>query len=275
MSKDDRQHGRSHDGRGEGTPEEERSMDEGIERDEDDVTGDEILAHEHALPDDEAGDLEPDVEILHRAIVREPRDPLEGREPAPWWVWASAAVALFWGGWYLGRHGGDFDTEVHTAYVSRVPTVTEEADEMAAATVLDPVTEGARIYAGTCQSCHQADGAGLSGAFPPIVGSEWVTGDPETLVRIIVHGVQGPIRVAGEDFDGVMPGWGDELTDEEIAAVATYIRQWDINDASPVDAETVEGVREADAARTEPWTMDDLEAAPPAAGPETEEAEEP
>lgn len=229
------------------------------DRDEREVPGDEVLAHEHALPEDEVHDLEPDVEVLHRAIVREPRDPREGREPVPWWVWAAAALALFWGGWYLGRHGGDFNTRAHIAYGTRAPVVAEEAEEMGAAAVIDPVDEGARIYAGTCQTCHQADGAGLAGAFPPVVGSEWVTGEAKTLVRIILHGIQGPVRVAGEDFDGVMPGWHDQLTDAQVAAVATYIRQWGVNAAPPVDAETVSEIRQADAARTEPWTVDELE----------------
>lgn len=51
-------------------------------------------------------DLEPDVERMHRPLFREPRDPLEGGEPAPWWVWAAAVLVIFWGGWFLGRHGG-------------------------------------------------------------------------------------------------------------------------------------------------------------------------
>lgn len=237
------------------------------DHDDREVPGDEILAHEHALPEDEAHDLEPDVEVLHRAIVREPRDPLEGREPVPWWVWAVAALSLFWGGWYLGRHGGDFGTQAHIAYAMRVASVAEEAVEMEGDAVADPIAEGALIYARTCQACHQADGAGFAGAFPPIVGSEWVVGAPETLVRVILHGVQGPIRVAGQDFDGVMPGWEGQLSDAQVAAVASYIRQWDANDAGAIDAETVAAVRLADAGRTVPWTAEELEAASPIAEP--------
>lgn len=233
------------------------------EHEEREVPGDEILAHEHALPEDQRHDLEPDVELLHRAIVREPRDPLEGREPAPWWVWAAAALSLFWGGWYLGRHGGDFDTQTHIAYATRAVTVAEEAAEMEGAAIDDPLAEGARVYARACQACHQADGSGLAGAFPPIVGSEWVVGPAETVTRIILHGIQGPIRVAGQEFDGVMPGWADQLSDAQVAAVATYIRQWGTNDASPVDAATIAAVRQAEADRMEPWTADELEAASP------------
>ena len=58
-------------------------------------------------------DLQPDVERIHRAIAREPHDPIEGREPAPWFFVASIALALFWGGWYLGRYGGEFGLATH------------------------------------------------------------------------------------------------------------------------------------------------------------------
>ena len=73
----------------------------------------------------EAGgvDLQPDVERIHRAIRREPRDPVEGREPVPWFLTAAVALALFWGGWYLGRFGGEFGTATHVAYAARRPTI--------------------------------------------------------------------------------------------------------------------------------------------------------
>src|SRR5690606_915248 len=106
----------------------------------------EITAHEQALPVEGEHDFEPDVERLHRAIYREPRDPVEGREPVPWWVWAAAALSLFWGGWYLGRHGGVFGPETHLAYPDlRAPVAAEAAGE-AAELRLDPVAAGQRIY---------------------------------------------------------------------------------------------------------------------------------
>ena len=219
----------------------------------------------------EAGgvDLQPDVERIHRTIQREPRDPVEGREPAPWFFTASVALALFWGGWYLGRFGGEFGTATHVAFAARQPGIAAAAAGQAAAAVADPVAAGKAVYEKNCQGCHQATGRGIPGAFPPLVGSEWVTGPPETLIRILLHGLQGPMEVAGATYNGAMPAWKDVLEDGEIAAVATYIRQWAPNAAPAVSLADLTAVRTATAARTTPWTAAELRQATPGATPGT------
>ena len=118
--------------------------------------------------------------------------------------------------------------------------------------------DGAKIYAATCQACHQASGLGLPNQFPPLVGSEWVTGSEERLVKIILHGVTGEIEVEGEMFNGLMPTWGPTFKDEELAAVATYVRQAWGNKAAPVTTATVTRVRLQYASRTTPWTAREL-----------------
>jgi len=118
--------------------------------------------------------------------------------------------------------------------------------------------DGAKIYAATCQACHQASGLGLPNQFPPLVGSEWVTGSEERLLRIILHGVVGEIEVEGETFNGSMPTWGPTFKDEELAAVATYVRQAWGNKAAPVTTATVTRVRLQYASRTTPWTAREL-----------------
>lgn len=217
-----------------------------------------VLAHEEALPEPGRHDFEPDVERIHRPIFREPRDPLEGREPAPWWLWALAALALFWGGWYLGRRGGDFGVETHTAYPEIREEIEEEAAERVARAALDPVEAGRSIYTDRCQSCHQENGRGVPGVFPPLIGSEWVTGPPEVPVLILLDGLQGPITVAGAVYNGAMPAWREMLTDAQIAAVATFIRQWEENEAAPVEPELVVRLRQATARRQRPWTAEEL-----------------
>lgn len=213
-----------------------------------------------------AVDLQPDVERLHRAIRREPRDPVEGRERAPWFFTAAIAIALFWGGWYLGRYGGEFGLATHVALGGRDVGTVAAVSAQSEAAVTDPVAAGERIFANNCSSCHQASGQGMPGAFPPVVGSEWVTGDPETLARILLHGLQGPVQVAGQSYNGAMPAWKDILKDEEIAAVATYLRQWKPNAAPAVNASQVAALRSAHADRTMPWTVEELRSAG-AAGP--------
>src|SRR5262245_42507808 len=87
--------------------------------------------------------------------------------------------------------------------------------------------DGHAIYAARCAACHQATGAGLPGVFPPLAGSEWVTGKGEALASILLHGVTGAVTVNGAQFNGAMPAFKDQLQDAEIAAVATYLRsQW-------------------------------------------------
>ena len=203
-------------------------------------------------------DLQPDVERLHRPIIREPHDPVEGREPVPWFFTASVAFALFWGGWYLGRYGGDFGLATHIAVAGRDAGTVASVREQTEAAIADPVAAGERIYANNCASCHQASGEGIAGAFPPVVGSEWVNGSPQTLTRILLHGMHGPLEVAGQTYNGMMPAWQDLLKDEEIAAVATYLRQMGSNSAAPVSLQEVTDLRTLHADRTTTWTAEEI-----------------
>lgn len=205
-------------------------------------------------------DLQPDVERIHRAIYREPTDPIEGQEAAPWLLWGTVALALFWGGWYLGHYGGTFDTRAHIAMSGRDASTAGAAASQTSASVNDPVKAGEAIFLQNCQGCHQASGKGVAGAFPPVVGSEWVTGAPETLVRILLNGLQGPITVAGAPYNGAMPAWKDVLKDEEIAAVSTYLRQWKPNAAGAVAAADVAALRTAHGNRANPWSAAELKA---------------
>lgn len=118
--------------------------------------------------------------------------------------------------------------------------------------------DGAKIYAATCLACHQASGLGLANQFPPLVGSEWVLGNEERLIRIILHGVTGEIEVEGETFNGAMPTWGPLFKDDEIAAVATYVRSSWGNKAAPIATATVTRVRAQYATRKTPWTAAEL-----------------
>jgi mono/diheme cytochrome c family protein len=221
------------------------------------VTGD------GGVPEAGGVDLQPDVERIHRAIRREPHDPVEGQERVPWYFTAVIAFALFWGGWYLGRFGGEFGTATHIAYAARQPGIVDAAADQMAAAVSDPIAAGQGVYNQYCQSCHQASGEGMTGAFPPIVGSDWVTGAPEVVVRILLNGLQGPVDVAGVTYNGAMPAWKDVLKDEEIAAVATYIRQLGANDAAAVNTSVVAELRKSDASRGGPWRADELRGGTP------------
>ena len=132
------------------------------------------------------------------------------------------------------------------------------ASKASAVAAKEQLPNGASVYATTCAACHQATGEGVSGVFPPLAASEWVTGDEAKLIRILLHGVTGPIEVAGETFNGMMPGWGTTLKDPDIAAVLTYARSTWGNKGTPITAASVAKIRAATASRTTPWTVTEL-----------------
>lgn len=98
--------------------------------------------------------------------------------------------------------------------------------------------DGKQLYVTNCSACHQQNGEGLAGAFPSLKGSSIVNDeDPETLIRIILRGYD-----ARQEY-GVMPGFADRLSDEEIAAIATHERNSWGNSAGKIDAEQVAKIR--------------------------------
>jgi putative heme-binding domain-containing protein len=111
---------------------------------------------------------------------------------------------------------------------------------------------GQRVFyeEGSCNTCHRDHGRGITGMYPPLVGSEWVTGDTNRLIKLTLHGLWGPIQVAGRQFEpagGVPPmtAVGMFYTDEEIAAVLTYVRNSWGNEASVVKEDDVARLRAA------------------------------
>ena len=117
---------------------------------------------------------------------------------------------------------------------------------------------GARAFASSCSSCHGSGGQGLPGLGPSLQGSEWLLGEEDVPIRIILDGLTGPITVDGEVWDLTMPGHREnpKMTDTEISALLTWIRrQWG-HGADPVSPKTVQRVREKTADRKQPWTAE-------------------
>jgi mono/diheme cytochrome c family protein len=94
-----------------------------------------------------------------------------------------------------------------------------------------------------------------------LVGSSWITGPQDRLIRILLHGVRGPIEVAGRSYNREMPGFGQVLSDTEAASLASFVRQSFGGAATAVEAAEVSRIRAADGQRTAPWTVDELLAA--------------
>jgi mono/diheme cytochrome c family protein/glucose/arabinose dehydrogenase len=109
---------------------------------------------------------------------------------------------------------------------------------------------GQEVYRNTCQSCHQPDGRGQDRLAPTLIDSEWALAPSEVPVRILLHGKDGSF--------GLMPPIGAALTDDQVAAVLTYIRREWGQTGTPVAPATVTDVRTRTAGRTRPWTEDEL-----------------
>lgn len=216
-----------------------------------------------------------DITEVHAAIKREKPDPTPGQGPVPLWLMAFGAAVLLWAGAYLGMFHGGFNGEVFDEQLSspsllftgKLPTVATEA------AASSPVAMGKAVYTQNCVTCHQANGQGVPGAFPPLAGSDWMTGSSKRAIMILLKGIQGPLTVNGTTYNGQMPAWEKLLNDKKIAAVLTYARQEWGNSAPAVTPEEVAAVRSEFATRAEPWTEADLKAvattapAPAAAAP--------
>ena len=114
--------------------------------------------------------------------------------------------------------------------------------------------KGAEVYSreGHCITCHQPDGEGLPAVqFPPLTQTKWVNGSEERLIKLTLHGLMGPIEVKGKQYPGQVPMTAfKQLSDEEVAAVLTYVRNSFGNQAAMVTPAKVKAVRAATKGQT-------------------------
>lgn len=104
------------------------------------------------------------------------------------------------------------------------------------------MAKGEQVYTANCASCHQANGEGMAGTFPPIAGAEQANGPADEHIKIVLKGLSGPITVKGQQYNGAMPPFA-QLTDDEIAAVVTYERNSWGNTGGAVTADQVKALR--------------------------------
>jgi mono/diheme cytochrome c family protein len=168
---------------------------------------------------------------------------------------------IFYAGTYLNHYSGRYKGTVFNE--NAVPT-----DATASAAKIDPMVLGKRQYDAVCMACHQATGLGVEGVYPPLAGSEWVTGSPDRVIRIVLHGLKGPVTVAGKQFGvaampafGRVTGGGYNWNDDRVAAVLTYIRQSWGNTAEPITTDQVAAVVAQVGDRKE-WTAEELQKIP-------------
>ncbi len=172
-------------------------------------------------------------------------DPHEQYNPVPRVVLALVAALVVWAIAYIVMQQPNGTAALGDR---RLPATLAEGAAPPAGAV-----DARQLYTAQCQACHQANGQGLPGVFPPLAGSEWVKGDAVLLTQIVLHGMNGPIEVMGATYQGSMPAFGAQLGSPEIAALLSFIRSEWGNGGGAVDAEAVDAARQAFAERSKPW----------------------
>jgi mono/diheme cytochrome c family protein len=180
-------------------------------------------------------------------------NPGMGDAPIPGWLVAVIGVGIFWTGAYLFSYSGGFAADVFD-YKPKYG-----AQAAAAAGPPDPKALGKRLFSANCITCHQATGQGQPGQFPPLAGSEFVLGDASNrLIAIVLKGLQGPVQVKGQAFNNAMQAWEGQYTDQQLAAILTYVRSDWGNNAPEIPPEAVKAMRDELKSRKEQWTLAEL-----------------
>jgi mono/diheme cytochrome c family protein len=108
---------------------------------------------------------------------------------------------------------------------------------------------GQQVFTNVCAGCHQANGQGLPGVAKSLVGSRWALSPAPQVIRIVLHGKEGEM---------LMPPVGGSMTDDQVAAVLTYVRRSWGNTALPITPDDVREIRGATAGRKKAWTEAEL-----------------
>jgi mono/diheme cytochrome c family protein len=190
-------------------------------------------------------------------VTPEAAEPKAGTAPVPIALLVLTFLILYGGMVYFDRQSGWFNSQVYAPYHS-----------IAEVTLYQPPTggldlaRGKAVYENFCALCHNTDGTGKPNQAPPFVGSEWVLGSANRMIRIPLVGLAGPVKVKDQEWNLAMPNMGAALSEDDLAAVLTYIRQSWGNKASVITPEQVKTVKAAVGNRTQPWTAQELQAIP-------------
>lgn len=186
-------------------------------------------------------------------------EPVAGRNPVPVLLIALLGALVYWGNMHIVEHGGELDARVQGPY----RTFKEIGDLQPKGEEQEIIARGLKVYnKPTCAACHQNDGNGsASQNTPPLAGSEWVLEkDPSRIIRIVLHGLSGPIKVKDKEWGAVaMLAWKDTLTDQEIADVLSFIRNTWGNKAPLVKVDQVKKIRDETKEHNGYMTVADLE----------------
>jgi len=176
----------------------------------------------------------------------EPKSPSSNTEPTaarshlPMWILVLTLTLLYFGGVYFNQQSGWFDRQVYSPYASAAMLESYQPKSGAAAAL----AQGKKTYEVLCGTCHGNDGLGKPGQAPPLAGSEWVVAKGHNrLAHIPLLGINGPIKVVGQEWNMQMAAMGAALPDADLANVLTYIRGSWGNKAGEVTADDIKAIR--------------------------------
>ncbi len=192
---------------------------------------------------------------VHAQLQKKKPEKADGYSLLPLVLLGLMCCAVFFGSIYLAHYSLRFDPLVYSEHANRAkPGAT-------AVVALSRAQLGKRVFDTTCIACHQANGLGVPGQYPPLAGSEWVNGNESRIIRIVLHGLNGPLKVGDKEYNNVMAPLGS-LKDDQIANVISYVRASFGNNAPEVTPEAVAKVRAETAGRNTFWTAAELEKIP-------------
>jgi mono/diheme cytochrome c family protein len=203
-----------------------------------------------------------DLDRLHSAVKREKEDLAPESQPAPLWAMFLLMLVAIIAGGQLGPMTGGWSFNVSNPFAA-AGVGDPRPGGLGAGGTLDPfalaMKKGASGYA-VCGGCHQGNGGGLPGQFPPLAKSEYVVGGTERLIRIVQHGLVGPVTVNGQGYNtpGGMQPFGAAMSSQDLANVLTFVRNSWGNEATMVTKEMVQKVRDEEK-RASQWTAAELE----------------
>lgn len=184
-------------------------------------------------------------------------EPEVSSAPIPLWLVGLVGIGIFWAGAYLFSFSGGFRADVF----DHEPKFGVQGGAKSAP---DPKVVGKALFSSNCITCHQANGQGLPGQYPPLAGSDVELGDATNhLIAIVLKGLQGPVTVEGKQFNNSMQAWEGQYTDQQLAAILTYVRSDWGNNAPPITADMVKQIRDEFKDRKEQWTWPEVEKIPP------------
>ena len=181
-------------------------------------------------------------------------EPSQG--PLPVWIVWVIGVGIFWAGAYLFSFSGGFRADVFNFQPQFGVAGGAQAP-------VDPKVVGKALFSANCITCHQADGQGVPGQYPPLAGSDVVLGDAVNhTIAIVLKGLQGPITIEGKPFNNSMQAWEGQYTDQQVAAILTYERSDWGNNGPPVTADMVKQIRAEFKDRKDQWTWPEIQKMP-------------